>query len=206
MKTTKVNEVSKVSANSKKDFASLMRNTKAEMHKLGFVSNVITTNCSLGFFEAVAEGAGIKLSDRTKERLVNITKSKDTVKKAIVGYFPRTKDSNGNLTLVVAKTYRVDDEFVPSNNTRNPKVLDDAVMVSDVVSVLQKGYTEKPYKFFKMPYGNDEIIVLKTVKSSNDGNIITTEKVFHKKERFSIDEAAVSVIAYAQSDVELILD
>lgn len=201
-----VNETSKVSANSKKDFASLIKNTKAEIHKLGFVSNVIATNCSLGFFESVAEGANIKLSDRTKERLVAITKSKDTVRKAVVSYYPRVMYNSGEIVVVTTKTYEISDTFNPKNDTKNPKVVENAVRLSDEMTVLQKGYTKKAYNLFYLEYGNEKIALLKTSKSSSDGNIVLTSKVFHRKERFSIDEAAVAVIAYAQSDVELILD
>lgn len=200
------NDVSKVSANSKKDFASLMKNTKAEIHKLGFVCNVIATNCSLGFFESVAEGANIKLSDRTKERLVAITKSKDTVRKAVVSYYPRVLFNNGEIVVVTTKTYEISDTFNPKNDTKNPKVVENAVRLSDEMTVLQKGYAKKAYNLFYLEYGNEKVALLKTSKSSSDGNIVLTSKVFHRKERFSIDEAAVAVIAYAQSDVELILD
>ena len=205
-KKSNVSEISKVSANSKKDFASLMRNTKAEIHKLGFVSNVIATNCSLGFFESVAEGAGIKLSDRTKERLVAITKSKDTVKKAVVSYYPRVMYNSGEIVVVTTKTYEVSDTFNSGNNTKNPKVIENAVRLSGDLTVLQKGYTNRAYNLFYLEYGNERVALLKTSKSSPDGNIILTSKVFHRKERFSIDEAAVAVIAYAQSDVELVLE
>lgn len=205
-KKSNVNETSKISANSKKDFASLMRNTKAEIHKLGFVSNVISTNCSLSFFEAVAEGAGIKLSDRTKERLVAITKNKNTVKTAVVSYYPRVKYDSGELVVVTTKTYEVVDTFNSNNNTKNPKVIENAVRLSDDLTILQKGYTNKAYNLFYLDYNNEKVALLKTSKSCTDGNIILTSKVFQRKERFSIDEAAVAVIAYAQSDVELVLE
>lgn len=205
-KNQKVNEMSKVSANSKKDFASLMRNTKAEIHKLGFVSNVIATNCSISFFEAVAEGAEIKLSDRTKERLVAITKNKNTVKTAVASYYPRVKYDSGEIVVVTTKTYEVVDTFNSNNNTKNPKVIENAVRLSDNLTILQKGYTNKAYNLFYLDYNNEKVALLKTSKSCTDGNIILTSKVFHRKERFSIDEAAVAVIAYAQSDVELVLE
>lgn len=205
-KKSNVNETSKISANSKKDFASLMRNTKAEIHKLGFVSNVISTNCSLSFFEAVAEGAGIKLSDRTKERLVAITKNKNTVKTAVVSYYPRVKYDSGELVVVTTKTYEVVDTFNSNNNTKNPKVIENAVRLSDDLTILQKGYTNKAYNLFHLDCNNEKVALLKTSKSCTDGNIILTSKVFQRKERFSIDEAAVAVIAYAQSDVELVLE
>lgn len=201
-----VNKQAKVSANSKKDFANLMKNTKAEIHKLGFVSNVIATNCSIGFFEDVAEGAGIQLSDRTKERLVNITKSKDTVKIAVISYYQRIEDKDGNITVITPRTYDVNDTFYPENNNTNKKVLEKAIRYSDGITVLQKGYTKKALNLFTMDSDDEKILVMKTAKSSSDGNIVTTKKVFHRKEKFSIDEAAVAVIAYAQSDVELILD
>lgn len=205
-KNSNMNEISKVSANSKKDFASLMKNTKAEIHKLGFVSNVISTNCSLSFFEAVAEGAGIKLSDRTKERLVAITKNKNTVKTAVVSYYPRVKYDSGEIVVVTTKTYEVVDTFNSNNNTKNPKVIENAVRLSDNLTILQKGYTNKAYNLFYLDYNNEKVALLKTSKSCTDGNIILTSKVFQRKERFSIDEAAVAVIAYAQSDVELVLE
>lgn len=203
MKTTKVNEISKVSANSKKDFRELIKGMKEELHKLGFVSNVIATNCSIGFFESVASGKNITLSERTKERLMTITKNKESVKKAVIGYFPRIISPDGEVTLVVLRTYEVDDKFNPQNNVKNQKNLDKAIKFAKGSKVLQTGYTEKEYKFEPIESG---IIYIKSAKSQSDGNIVLTTKVFHRKERFSIDEAAMACIAYAQSDVELILD
>lgn len=206
MKTNDLKATSSEVMNSKKDFASLMKNTKAEIHKLGFVSNVISTNCSLGFFEAVAEGAGIKLSDRTKERLVAITKNKNTVKTAVVSYYPRVKYDSGEIVVVTTKTYEVVDTFNSNNNTKNPKVIENAVRLSDNLTILQKGYTNKAYNLFYLDYNNEKVAILKTSKSCTDGNIILTSNVFQRKERFSIDEAAVAIIAYAQSDIELVLE
>lgn len=203
MKTTKINEMSKVSANSKKDFRELIKGMKEELHKLGFVSNVIATNCSIGFFESVAAGKKITLSDRTKERLMTITKNKESVKKAVIGYFPRIISPDGEVTLVVLRTYEVDDKFNPQNNVKNLKNLEKAITYKKGSKVLQIGYTEKEYKFEPK---DSETIYIKSSKSQSDGNIVLTTKVFHKKERFSIDEAAMACIAYAQSDVELILD
>lgn len=202
-RNSKVNETSKVSANSKKDFRELIKGMKEELHKLGFVSSVIATNCSIGFFESVAEGKKIALSERTKKRLMEITKNKESVKKAVIGYFPRIISPDGVVTLVTLRTYEVDDKFNPQNNTRNSKNLEKAIRFTAGSKVLQVGYTEKEYKFEPK---DSEIIFIKSAKSSNDGNIVLTMKVFHKKERFSIDEAAMACIAYAQSDVELILD
>lgn len=202
-RNSKVNEISKTSTNSKKDFRELIKGMKEELHKLGFVSSVIATNCSIGFFESVAEGKKIVLSERTKQRLIEITKNKESVKKAVIGYFPRIISPDGVVTLVTLRTYEVDDKFNPQNNTKNSKNLEKAIRFTTGSKVLQVGYTEKEYKFDPK---DSEIIFIKSAKSSNDGNIVLTTKVFHKKERFSIDEAAMACIAYAQSDVELILD
>lgn len=203
MSAKKTNEQAKVSANSKKDFRELIKGMKEELHKLGFVSSVIATNCSIGFFESVAEGKKITLSERTKQRLIEITKNKESVKKAVIGYFPRTISPDGVVTLVTLRTYEINDKFNPQNNTRNSKNLEKAIRFTTGSKVLQVGYTEKEYKFEPK---DSETIFIKSAKSSNDGNIVLTTKVFHKKERFSIDEAAMACIAYAQSDVELILD
>lgn len=199
----KVNEMSKVSANSKKDFRELIKGMKEELHKLGFVSSVIATNCTIGFFESVAEGRKITLSERTKERLMEITKSKESVKKAVIGYFPRIISPDGEVTLVVFRIYEVDDKFNPQNNMKNSKNLEKAIRFTNGSKVLQIGYTEKDYKFEPK---DSEIIYIKSAKSQSDGNIVLTTRVFHRKERFSIDEAAMACIAYAQSDVELVLE
>ena len=190
--------------NTKKDFRELMKATKAELHKLGFVANVIATNCNIGFFEATAEGKKIVLSERTKNRLKQIIKDKETVKRAIISYFPRIKRANGDIILTVMKTYRIDDRFNRENNTINPKVLESAITFEKGDFVLQKGYIEKEYKTV---YDTKTLIIYsKTAKSTKDGNTVATEKVFHKKEKFSIDEASEACIAYAQSDVELFED
>lgn len=190
--------------NTKKDFRELMKATKSELHKLGFVANVIATNCSVNFFEETARGKKITLSERTKNRLKQIAGDKETVKRAIISYFPRIKRANGDIILTVMKTYRIDDRFNRENNTINPKVLENAITFEPGDVTLQKGYEEKVYKTV---YDADTLIIYsKTAKSAKDGNTVATEKVFHKKEKFSIDEAAEACIAYAQSDVELFED
>lgn len=204
MKTNDLKATSSEVMNTKKDFRELMKATKAELHKLGFVANVIATNCNIGFFEATAEGKKITLSERTKDRLKQIIKDKETVKRAIISYFPRIKRANGDIILTVMKTYRIDDRFNRENNTINPKVLESAITFEPGDSVLQKGYIEKIYK--TVYDTNTLIIYSKTAKSTKDGNTVATEKVFHKKEKFSIDEASEACIAYAQSDVELFED
>lgn len=196
LKVTKNGEV----MNTKKDFQSLMRATKAAVHKLGFVCNVVATNCNVSFFETVASENEITLAPRTIERLKAISKSKEMVKKAVIGYYPRIVRADGETILTILKTLNSIDEFDPKNNIKNDKYLDDALKISDGCKVLQKGYLEKPYKYFS---NSDMVILLKTAKQQKDGNRILIDKVFHKKERFSIDEAALACIAYAQSDIEI---
>lgn len=189
--------------NTKKDFQTLMRATKAAVHKLGFVCNVVSTNCNISFFETVASENEITLAPRTIERLKAISKSKEMVKKAVIGYYPRIISPDGEVTLVVLRIYKVDDKFNPQNNMKNSKNLEKAIRFTNGSKVLQIGYTEKDYKFESK---DSEIIYIKSAKSQSDGNIVLTTRVFHRKERFSIDEAAMACIAYAQSDVELVLE
>ena len=200
MKTNDLRLKNGETVNTKKDFQTLMRATKAAVHKLGFVCGVVATNCNVSFFETVASENEITLAPRTIERLKVISKSKETVKKAVIGYYPRIVRADGETILTTLKTVSSIDEFDPKNNIKNDKYLDNALKVSDGCKVLQKGYNEKPYKCF---CNSDGVILLKTAKQLKDGNRLLIDKVFHKKERFSIDEAVLACIAYAQSDIEI---